>query len=240
LFKANLILIAPIAFVFIIRLAFKRGTAQAARAATIYALSGLPFVGAILLWNWIRFGNVLTFGYSSLGMPLDLVLGFRSPVAIGLFGLLFSPGKSFFLYNVLFFFAFSGVAETRKRCAEYLGAAVLSFVALVLFYSTYWGWSGDWGWGPRYLTPLVPVLFPMAAFGLKNLWYKGRTGRAVIAGVAAYGIATQFMATAVYTNSYSRLNVTRGLPENINLNTYIDDLLIEHFVPCCSPLLGIP
>ena len=102
----------------------------------------------IILYNYIRFADPLETGYEK----------FAGQFVVGFFGLLFSPGKSLFLFNPLtllgclsfpFFFR-----EQRK--------ATLLFSWLIvshLFLFSFWGdWPGGMGWGPRLMLVVIPYL----------------------------------------------------------------------------------
>ena len=85
--------------------------------------------------------------------------GMRGNLALGLRGLLFSPGKSVFVYIPL---AIISVVCFRRFAARYPSEA--TFVALL---SGLWllihaklgnNWFGAWGWGPRHFVTIAPVL----------------------------------------------------------------------------------
>jgi len=134
-----------------------------------YAVIGRPrptlrMVAALLLpvaigggllgaWNWLRFGTPFTVGYA------DWVpgTGFETPLILGLFGLLISPGKGVLWYSPIVWLGLPGlVAMWRVRRAEAVTITLLSIISLI-FYALYSFWTGGWNWGPRYLLPLLPL-----------------------------------------------------------------------------------
>jgi hypothetical protein len=97
------------------------------------------------------------------------------PLWLGLWGLLFSWGKGFFLYNPIMWVAVpAGVWFVRRH-----GWRSLLFVAIPLAYLAIYCkkevWYGGNTWGPRYLLPTIPFLMMMAApaYG----WVLARRGR---------------------------------------------------------------
>lgn len=109
--------------------------------------------GLLGAWNWLRFGTPLTVGYA------DWVpgTGFETPLILGLFGLLISPGKGVLWYNPIVWLGLPGfITLWRVRRAEAVMITLLSITSLI-FYALYSFWTGGWNWGPRYLLPLLPL-----------------------------------------------------------------------------------
>lgn len=128
------------------------------------------FVGAIsvgvvlsLAYNDLRFGSWLDDGKVRL-IPHNESHFFGNPLA-GFLTLLVSPGKSILLYSPALVLGVMGVRQWWRRQPELATAIVVSSVVLVLFLSCIVFAGGDWCWGPRYLTPLLPLWalgFPFA------------------------------------------------------------------------------
>ncbi len=121
----------------------------------------LPLViaGAVVLWyNLYRYGKITESGYSAI--PDQFALG---SFYGGIFGFLFSPGKSMFLYAPGLLLAFFGLRQfwQRWRAEAIFGLAL--FLTYLIFYSLFWNWEGDWTWGPRYLMPTFPFIILWAA-----------------------------------------------------------------------------
>ena len=151
---------------------------------------GLPLAAfaALQLWhNDLRYGSLWELGYS-FGWDR---LGFSTPLTVGLWGLLLSPGKSFFLYSPI---ALLGVVAFRDLFQKNRAEALL-FLGVVLVilvpHACWWAWSGDWAWGPRFLLILVPyVMLPVGYFF--NGWaQRRRLFRNVVLGLVAVSVAVQ-------------------------------------------------
>jgi 4-amino-4-deoxy-L-arabinose transferase-like glycosyltransferase len=106
------------------------------------------FTGAILMaYNAFRSGNPLQTGY-------DLTL-FSPNILLGLYKLLFSPLRGFFIYSPLLILSLPGWWLLRKSyLAEAWLLAGLTGVTIGLFSA----WSSGEGlsWGSRFLVPVVP------------------------------------------------------------------------------------
>ncbi len=114
-------------------------------------------VGVILslVYNDLRFGSWLENGkvksITANAYPL-----FGNPVA-GFLTLLVSPGKSIVLYSPTIVLGILGMRAFWRQYREIAVAVLLSTLPLVGFLSCICFVGGDWCWGPRYLTPLLPL-----------------------------------------------------------------------------------
>lgn len=108
----------------------------------------VSLIGTILLgYNALRSGNPFQTGY-------DLTL-FSPNIPLGLYKLLFSPLRGFFIYSPILLLSLPGWWWLRQRFpAESWLLAGLAGVTILLFSA----WSSGEGlsWGSRFLVPLVP------------------------------------------------------------------------------------
>lgn len=135
------------------------------RPLVALAAAALLVVGeSVLKRGWPpRSGYAMGPEYVSVLLPSTRSTGFTYPFVFGLAGILLSFGKG------LAFFA-PGLWLAPARPAHDGGLArlstlLLSFLAgMVLLYSKWYGWHGDWYWGPRYfLFASVPASLLLAA-----------------------------------------------------------------------------
>jgi len=149
-------------------------------------------VGAVLslAYNDLRFGSWLDDGKLRI-MAQGRVPFFGNPLA-GFLTLLVSPGKSVFLYSPPLFLAVMGVRQLWRRKPELVAAIGASSLILLLFISCISFAGGDWCWGPRYLTPLLPLwaLFLPFTVGVN-------VRRDVAVAVIAVGFLVQVLALSV-------------------------------------------
>jgi hypothetical protein len=127
-----------------------------------------------------------------------------NPIAIGLYGFLFSPGASVFVYTpLLCILPFSLPVFWREHRDEALAFVGLALV-LLFFFAKFDGWEGLWSApGPRYLFLWTPFL--LLTLGP---WLDRSASRArwfAVAGLGLAGFCVQFVSTVVKWGSVPRL-----------------------------------
>jgi hypothetical protein len=201
--------------------------------ATRLLAFGTPLVLGVLVafwYNQARFGSIFATGYGSE----TSVEGFGTPLLVGLYGQLFSSGKSIFLYAPVLVVSWAGFVHFRRK----LGAEALLFLSIfvinLLFYSKFLSWAGDGSWGPRYAVPFVPLLL----VPIGSLLSSETAGRLVWGGfllLAVIGFAVQLGGVGIYFGSY-----LREIGEYPYTREFTDPLFLSksHFVPNYSPVYG--
>jgi len=124
-------------------------------------LSGAPVVAAALVtlyYDYTRFGNAFDTGYLR-----DQTVSF-GPIWVGVAGLLFSPGRSVFVYSPVMIAGLAAlIVERRDRSTMLLFAG--EFVVMLLFYGSLSHWDAERSYGARYMLPLIPMLIlPLAVW----------------------------------------------------------------------------
>jgi hypothetical protein len=126
------------------------------RLAWIGGVVLAPFVVWQTYYNHLRTGDWLLSPVQTPQYAFNN--GLTGDLAVGIAGLLFSPGKSIFLYFPL---ALLSVVCFRRFMACYppeaAFVAVLSALWLLL-HAKLANWFGAWGWGPRHFITIAPVL----------------------------------------------------------------------------------
>lgn len=127
---------------------------------TLYSLlflapSMLTALG-LLVFNYIRYGS-----FSETGYTQEML--FLRPWE-GSFGLLFSPGVGLFFYAPILWLGFWGVRPAWRRLPRlYFWLVCLLCLFYWLFYGSWYAWGGTWGWGPRFLLAILPLLMLFVA-----------------------------------------------------------------------------
>lgn len=114
----------------------------------------LPVSVAILLWMWLNYlmrGGIFRSGYETST--------FSGHLFSGLFGLLFSPGRGFFMYNPWAIVAVAIFPLFFKRQPRLAVFTLVLFLITLLSYARFWTWHGGWTPGCRFLLPLAPLVF---------------------------------------------------------------------------------
>jgi len=198
------------------------------------AIGFAPFLVAWLGYNEVRYGSMFELGYAS---GRDQTLGFETPMYSGLHGLLLSPGKSIFVYAPLLLLLPWGLQRMWRRHREVLVYAAIPTLFLILTMSMWWSGLGDWGWGPRLVVPIFPLMFIGVLYVMERRGYKWRT--AVIA-LAALGIVVNFLGIVIDHSHYIgvAMSTQAGFQIHRLQNFVRDDLVVVHFVPEMSPPIG--
>jgi len=206
-----------------------------------YFVPPLAVLFGLQAWhNLIRYGNAWELGYQA-GKD---ALGFSTPMLVGLWGLLLSPGKSFFLYSPVALLAFfclrSFLRYRRNEALLGLGICVL----FVLFHARWWSWAGDWAWGPRFLLVITPyVLLPCGVLFEKWSELK-RLHRFLAFTLILFSVGIQVLGLAVHPFSYIEVR-GRVLGQLIPLDTgvltywqFYSESALAQFSPLFSHMAG--
>lgn len=216
--------VAAFAIYFLDSLRRRKGSLPAFAAA---ALPLLVAMAGMLLYNHARFGSFTESGY---GVE-QTASAYGTPLLVGLYGLLLSPGKGAFLYApplLLLFFLAGRYASTRR--AEFMLALGVVIPSLLLN-ARFRAWGGDGSWGPRYLVPFLPVLlFPAAA-----MLAESRTARRWAAALLAVGVLAQWGGVSIHYGSYLREAGEYPYKRAFEDPRFLED---THWVPNFSPLAG--
>ncbi len=169
------------------------------RVTDIFHLALLPTLaaGLLLYFNWLRFGEWLSSGYT----PQET---FSTSFGIGLLGLLLSADKSIFIFSPILLLALpGGIALIRSpRRHEAILVFTLALTNLLVFASWY-DWGGGLAWGPRFLVALIPILMLLTAPVFD--WASRRTSGGLVVGLlAVISVAIQIAgAFTSYHRSYA-------------------------------------
>jgi len=123
------------------------------KSLIFFSLPVLSFMIVILLYNYVRFGDIFESGYGS-----EIHEGFSYPFFRGLFGILLSPGKGIFITSPILL---CGLFIIKKNYNDYpalFKTGISITIILSLFYAQWYVW-GSSVWGVRFLLPAVPFLF---------------------------------------------------------------------------------
>jgi hypothetical protein len=157
--------------------------------------------------NWLRWGNPFDFGHHGSHER------FSSNPALGVLGLLFSPGKGLFVFAPVLWLAVVGYPKLWRHGwheVVLMTAITLSYLGV---YGSWYDWPGGLSWGPRFL---LPVMAPWIAI-LSRL-AKGRLARpAVIAFVALAVIGFVVQIPGVLVNPH-QMDELRSSPWSLSHN----------------------
>jgi len=151
-----------------------------------FVIGGVPFLLALLLYNYLAFGNPFNLSYT-----FNELADYRALAQSGMFGIhapslktlalqLFDPSRGIVVLSPVLMCAVSSGARKRLAPAAYWSLIGAPIVLMVLF-SGYPYWHGGWGIGARYLMPALPFVVFLMAFGELSLGAAVLTGMSVAA-----------------------------------------------------------
>jgi len=209
-------------------------------------LGALPF---ITFYLWIDNIKTLDPSYNQVSFYsnyIDLVLGHFAGTVIfeGIYGQLFSPGRSIFLYSPLLALIIIFWHKIRKN----IRAEVIVFLSLLVIYIIFYAiqnvytikeglvgfWHGESSWGPRYLTPLIPFGLLIVGSLYKNL--SKRQEIFIFLPLAVISFLIQMVGVIVpYQNKFH--NTEKHFYVN---QTEYTNYMYVNLLPRYSPLITMP
>jgi hypothetical protein len=163
---------------------WRRCVAYCKIAAPVY-LFFLLIDRAYQLYRFGSFTNtyVTIFAREFRGRDPSLPANFPwgTPFHVGVWGALFTPEKSIFLFDPLLLLAIFLLARLWNRLTPEVRAfgvtSLLLLLAYICFYARYTFWSGDFAWGDRYVSTTVELVALVAVPLL--LRYRAHLGRTI-------------------------------------------------------------
>ncbi len=182
------------------------------------------------LINYAQFGNIFSSGYTGKPQP------FNNPLGRGLFGLLLSPGKSFFIYAPITILIFWAAVKWYRRFPKEAMFFVLLFLVMLFLHAKYFAWAGDGSWGPRYLIPLIPFfILPLGLLFQNSLEQRKKLYKFAAILLFGIGFLIQLGGTSIYLGSYLRyigeFPYTRDFSDP-------EFLYKSRYEPAYSPVIG--
>jgi hypothetical protein len=207
----------------------------------LFFVPPLAFFFGLQAWhNLVRYGNAWELGYRT-GSD---ALGFGTPMLVGLWGLLLSPGKSFFLYAPATLLGLIGLTPFARRRRKELLLGLTICIVFVLFHARWWAWAGDWAWGPRFLLVITPfILLPCGV--LFEIWNgMKRLHRFLILTLILASVGIQFLGVAVHPFSYIEVRgrvLDQLMAPGMSVLTYrrfYTESALDQFSPLFSHIAG--
>ncbi len=203
-----------------------RGLAWFTLALGVIALS-------IAYYNWARYGSPLSTGYRA-----DET--FDNPILLGLYGLLFSPGKGLFVYvPFLAALPWSAFVFFRRARRETI-LALVTFAFYLLPFSLWYYWWGGTNWGPRFLVPTLPFLVLLSAPAVEQATRVAATKPPNRPSPAQRSFAAILLALCLLSFAFELVGVSvpslayRARMVRFSANPEWDAI----FLPSSSPLIG--
>ncbi|HEY5957212.1 MAG TPA: hypothetical protein VIV60_11690, partial [Polyangiaceae bacterium] len=166
-----------------------------------YLLGGLPFAVWLAFYQKACFGGYFELSYHHLSDPVLASLhrrglgGVEMPTPVGAFGMLLSLHRGLLSTSPLFATVPLGLYGLWRR-GHVLWAALIAVVAgaEVWFVAASVTWEAGWGYGPRLLVPMLPLLSISIAVALERAkrlaWCWGIACSAALVAIVSFQAVT--------------------------------------------------
>ena len=206
--RLSMVLVALAALAYLVSILRHESALRIKQVACICAITLGPFLAWQLYYNHLRTGQM----FISPGMTAKYAseIGLTGNIWTGAAGLLFSPGKSIFIYcsaALLSLFLFRRFQFRYRHEAIFVG--VLCIFWLIL-HARLQSWYGSWGWGPRHFVTIVPAL--LLPFLAVRPEVQSRAFRWVTALLLSFGFT--LAAASIITNYHYRLGLAAAEHRN--------------------------
>jgi hypothetical protein len=187
-----------------------------------FFLAALPPLLLIPAYSWVCFGTPFTLGYSHQATFPEMregLYGIKWPNGEVALQLLFSPDRGLLFWSPFLLMSLAGFAELRSRSRAFFWLClVVPIVHTVVISGEAWDWRAGWTLGPRYLSPMLPLLALPAALGTQRFPRVG-LGLAVLS-LLLTGMGTLINATPRYeiNNPLTELHVPALLKGEVTYN----------------------
>jgi len=157
-----------------------------------FCLAAIPPLLLIPTYNWSCFGDPFILPYSqqaSFPAMREGLYAIKWPDAETGFNLLFSPARGLLFWTPFFMMAGFGFWDLihKSQSLFWLTYAV-PLLQVVIISGRVWDWPAGAAWGPRLLSPMIPLLALPCAFGVRRFPKLGTV-------LAAYSILITTVAT---------------------------------------------
>ena len=131
----------------------------------------------ILAYNYIRFDNVLESGYMlawelAHGEYLDRFWSLKE-IPMSAIKLFFSPGKGVVFFSTTVFISVFYFQSFLKQNFRLSISIIVTLILYILVFCSNFAWHGSvWSFGPRYILPVIPLLYlPLIKLKIKRWVY---------------------------------------------------------------------
>jgi hypothetical protein len=173
------------------------------RALVRFCLGALPVGVLLVIYGLVVFGHPFAAGQLGVGPQVALSKTgnpglWQTPLHVGLFGLLVSPGRGLLVYSPIAIFALWGAVRVWRDPAYKDWRPLSVAVAALLVLSAKWfDWWGGWCYGYR---PIVDAVTLLAFLAIPVVpWIRARRWRLLLwAGLGCWSLGVQALGAFCY------------------------------------------
>jgi hypothetical protein len=159
----------------------------------------------------------------------------RGDVWQGLDGLLLSTGKCLFLYSPVIALVVVAVPGWWRARRDEAALSLAVVAAVVVAVAALDRWHGDPAWGPRRITPILPLLAEPVAWWVAT--HRTRAARVIAALLLGAGLLVQGLGAALSPETFPRVVTAVRLGTGAG-GWFVDPPSELHFIPQFSPITG--
>ncbi len=196
-----------------------------------FCVAAIPPLLLIPAYSWACFGNPFLLPYSlqaSFPAMQEGVYAIKWPNPETAFNLLFTPARGLFFWTPFFVMAGVGYWQLiQKSRGLFWLTYLVPLLHIIVISGRTWDWPAGPAWGPRLLSPMIPLLALPCAYGLKRFPWMGLP-------LAVYSILVTTLATLT--------DACPSYPTHPNplLDLNIPLFLKGEFSPNLGMALGLP
>jgi len=189
-------------------------------------------VGQGMWYNYVRFGVCFRSPYYYYPLPANAIYPkgpplFSYPLLAGIYGFVFSPMRSVFLYSP----PLIGALLMWPRFIREHGRKAILLLAIPIYYMLIYaktqGWHAGYSWGPRYLVPVTGLFLLPFMYYISDYQNLRRLGKLWVATMLVVGFYVQLPPTLLNPLlSYDKVLTDFGGQYN--------ELMILHLPQACS------
>lgn len=187
--RISMIIPATVGFVYVLLACISTSKWKALFVALI-ALA--PFAFWQLWYNNLRTGNLLLSPVQTEVYAGNNALD--GNLFTGLVGLIISPGKGILVYSPLLLISVIALPQFWRKDRLVAGFVLATGIFWFLLHAKLRSWYGAWGWGPRHMVTVIPILCLPALVQLPEIW-NHRLWRPFVSAVIFAGFVLASAAT---------------------------------------------
>jgi hypothetical protein len=204
LVRASSLIVVPVLIAYLL---WRARTRRFAEDLTVFLL---PVAAAVLITGGV---NYIKWGSFSLSGGYGNFITFDTSWMVSLYGYLFSPGQSIFLFSPLLILAPLYFQPFARRYPRETVCILSIAVTYMLFYGKASTWDGQWYFGPRFLVAVVPLLLLPLASWLDQI--RKPAAWIAVAGLSLTGLLIEVLHVAVNVSYvYYREGYDHFVPKN--------------------------